>query len=364
MKASYTIYIILLALTLLTGCSGGIFGSYRPIEELQTVETLGLDAAPGGLRLCCAVAKRGDTPGFTVSGSASGIAQGLDGLRAEAETGRLFFAHTRFLLAGQSFAEDGVGSLLDFVERDVRTRMGTKLLLLRDGSAEAAVTGAGEEGITAALDALEQELLRRGIPVPDVRQIAVALSEYGAAPVFALTLTEDFQISPCGYGIVGESGFVGWLDESRSEMLGLLTGQTGTLLRQIPLEGGFVTAELSGGTCGIRYLPDAGALEVSAALNAAVTELKDISGPEALTETVEARLAAALEAELTDLLAELAAMNADAAGFGRALRRAGTEPARLPDNWLQTLDYRVSAAVTLAHSYDMGEPARAEGGAA
>ena len=75
-----------------------------------------------------------------------------------------------------------------------------------------------------------------------------------------------------------------------------------------------------------------------------------------------AALDAAVRADVARVVRRAQAMDADFLAFGRALRLGGVDPASLPPDWLRTLPVRVTVDVTLTGSYDMGAPARLDGG--
>ena len=100
-----------LALSLLSGCglSRGIYSNYRPLEELQLVETLGADADEGGVLLSASAGTDAAGGGAVRSARADALVPGLEALQDRAVRGQVFFAHTQYLVLGQGFAEAGVG---------------------------------------------------------------------------------------------------------------------------------------------------------------------------------------------------------------------------------------------------------------
>ena len=178
-----------LALTALTGCGAGrgLAANYLPIEDLILVETLGLDRGDDGAVLLTASAG-GAEEACVLRAGAPALVPALAQLQDRAVRGRVIFAHTQSVVLGQAYAEGGVGDLFDFVERDIHTRMGAQLYVVRGGTAEALVTGAGEDWtVSEALASVRGVTLSRGDShVFDLRETAVALSEQGAALICAL----------------------------------------------------------------------------------------------------------------------------------------------------------------------------------
>jgi len=370
------------SLVLLCGCSAdrGIYRNFRAIEELQTVHTLGIDHSGAGVSVTAAVDDRdSDNAPPVVRRSGSSILRAMDQLQDYTRQGRLFFAHVRYILLGQAQAEAGLGELLDYMERDVDTRMGTFLFVLRDSTAEELLSILSGGEISQLLASIQRDTALQGSShVYDVRSTAVALSEYGAAPVCALRLvpTEHSVLSdapeytavPDGYGILKSGALVAFLSGSEAEAASLLAGQLGTVNRNYPLGAdGHVTLELQ---CDRPELtPCFGAdgslsrLEVSARVSAALAEA-DLPQTQVLSEPMLQQLSAAVSAELTENIRQALALsktlNADYLSLAAALQRPGTPP--LPEHWLQTVDFLVQVDTVIDHSYDMSEPLGAEGG--
>ncbi len=376
---------LLAALLLLCGCGRdrGIYSNYRAIEDLQPVQTLGIDANGTGLVLSAAAGRpqSGGSPTLLRRGAVS-IPEGMAALQLHTPKGQLYFAHTQFLVLGQAYAAGGVDALLDFVERDVHTRMGTALFVVRGGTAETLITGAGEDwDVSDSLSTVSVETAQRGDShVFNVRETAVALSEYGAALICTLrtvdtgdsvfSLPTGLAAVPDGYGILKHGALIGFLDGDSARAASLLLGVLGTVTREFSDGcGGTVTAELSCGRPDIRLVrgPDSAYLEIRAAPTAVIAALDpsqetaaDTAAPDALAAAVNA----ALVSEIVQVLDWSRAEQADFLALGRALRLQGVDPARLPADWLETLDVRVTVETTVRHSYDMGAPAGTDGGSA
>ena len=364
-----------LSLLPLSGCGQGrgILANYRAVEDLQPVRTLGLDA--GCVLSAAAVPTPGGKP-LILRRAAASIPSGLDALQQRTPRGRLYFAHTEFIVLGEACAAEGSNALLDFVERDVHTRMGAKLFVVRGGTAEALVTGSGEDwDVGNVLAAVVSETEARGDShVFDVRETAVALSEYGAALVCALRCADTagsvFAIAPGraavpdGYGILKDGALTGFLAGRQAQAASLLLGQLGTVTREIAFGGGTVTLEVRCAAPELR-LTD-GALCVRAAPEAVIAGVdtaQPVDTPAAL-EALAAALDDALREELAEVLARSKAENCDFLALGRALRRQGVDPAALPADWLATLPLRVAVETEVRRSYDLAGRAGTDGGGA
>ena len=363
----------LAALGLLTGCSAGrgIYANYRPIEDLLLVETLGVDLVEDGALGLAAAVEKGTEGARAVEARAPGLVQGLAALQDLAGGGRVFFSHCQSFVLGEDYARAGVGGLLDYVERDIHTRMGTHLYVVRGSAAAPLVAGAAD--VTALLAAVRSETGERGDShVFDVRQTAVALSESDAALICALRLVqgEDAGLAavPAGFGILVGGRLVGYLDAGEARAASLLQGVLGSAALDAELpSGGAATLVVRCGRPDVacRRGPDgAPAVVIRAApvIELAAVEggadLTDPAAVAALTAAVNERLRGDLEA----VLARSKAMGADFLGLGRALRRAGVDPAALPPEWLKAVQVEIAVEATLTRSDGMGAPLGRAGG--
>ena len=87
-------------------CSGcGLWSAYTPLEAVETVETLGVDA-DGGTRVSVTTGADEDAERIDETGETLSIA--LDRLRDRSLHGGLFYGHTQYLLLGESYARAGV----------------------------------------------------------------------------------------------------------------------------------------------------------------------------------------------------------------------------------------------------------------
>ena len=373
MRRCLALFGAFLLLSALSGCGlgRGIYSNYRAVEDLQLVQTLGVDA---GYVLSAATGRPREGKPTVLRRAAASIPQGMDALQQRTPRGQLYFAHTRYIVLGEDYAAAGVGPVLDFVERDTLTRMGALLFVVRGGTAEALVTGAGEDwDVGDVLATVRQETEAHGDShVFDVRETAVSLSEYGAALVCALRLTDTggsvFGLAPGlaavpdGYGILRDGALVGFLDGGQARAASLMRGVLGVVTQELRLGDGRVTVELrcampevcfDGRVLSIRAEPTAVLVGADTAAS-----VMDPSALAALTAAIDR----SLTDDLTRLLARVQAEGCDFLSLGRALRRQGIDPAELPADWLTSCEYRVTVETVLRHSYDLGERAGTDGG--
>ena len=155
--------VLALALSGLSGCSRALLGNYRNIEELQVIQTLGLDGREGGVFVSFSTGR--DASGREVvrmGAEGESISGAMQTLQGYSVSGELFFSNTGYILLGEEAARDA-GSCLDYIERASEIRLDTPLFVVRGAEAGPLVTaGGGEDGdITEIMSSLERFIERR-----------------------------------------------------------------------------------------------------------------------------------------------------------------------------------------------------------
>lgn len=345
---------ILLSFTLLlTGCQ-----PVRPIRELRIVETMGCDLAPEGAALSIYAPE----PELQLRQEAASLREAMDRMRDRAASPALFFAHTRYLLAGHSLAAADLAPLLDLVGRSADMRLAVPLFLLQNGEAADAVTaGDKDRSVTQMLAALQEDMARQGTGHAfTCGEVLQSLADSGAALAAACTLEED-ALQPYGYGVLKGGRCVGWIPAPEERAVDLLMQLGGH--GDVRLSHATVTLEQTK----LRLIPqwDGAALSgltLSLELRAALTETDGQPG------AADASMRAALETELAETVAAWAqavlqktqALRADALGIGMRLHEqhparwagiaAGWE-ARYPE-----LPIRVTVSAALDRTQDLEAP--------
>ncbi|MFQ7857039.1 MAG: hypothetical protein ACLRIS_19820 [Flavonifractor plautii] len=194
-----------LAALTLTGCrrGPGLLPYAREIEDMELMQTLGVDRAGEGQVEVTASSGSGDPAegaATVVSGQAGTISAAVLGMQGEGSS-YLYFGHVGQLLLGEELARR-VEPALDYILRDVETRLDTALYLVRGGTAGKAITAAGEDGSAAdRLEALAEDagLLAGSMP----RTVKDALSDlYAQGATFLPAVEADEALTAAGYGIL------------------------------------------------------------------------------------------------------------------------------------------------------------------
>ncbi len=362
-------YLLSLTLALCSGCAAGIGGTYRNIEELQIIETLGFDSH-GGAVLATAATGR-DASGREVlraAGAGEDVTAALRDMRELAGGGDLFFDSTGHILLGEAAAEEA-GRYFDYIGRSGELRLDTPLIVVRGGEAAELVLSAGgdAEDVTSILSALEHDTERSGTGfVPSCSDIAVSLERSGSALALAVRTAKstagDFDTAEnAGYAIFSGGELAGYLDGDAALGAAMLSGRAG----RADIGAGGVSARLI--RCGCELEPvwegdKLRALRFRLDLRGSVTEAEaypDLASAARRGETEEA-LASEAERMAASCLATSQALGADFLGIGAELER------RFPGRWkaiaaewdelFRAVDVQVEAEWTLLRSYGYDTP--------
>ncbi|MGN1003119.1 MAG: Ger(x)C family spore germination C-terminal domain-containing protein [Oscillospiraceae bacterium] len=376
---------LLLFPLLLSGCekAGDIRENYREISQLQLIQTIGLDSSRQGVTLTVASGKQSDgSPPAVVSREARSVVEAINSVQDYDAAEQVFFAHVQYAVAGEEYARQGLGHILDFIERDVRMRMGTELFVLKGATAKDLITGPGSDSfnINSVLDAVKRDVNYRGDShVFSIRETVRSLDECGAALVCALNcvdtegtvfLTETgLSAVPDGYAILKDARLVGFLDSRDAEGASLLLDKLGAAVLSVEDgKGGRVTLEATGS--GVRIKPQWAAdgslecIKVEAELKAAVAEIDDLSAPletEEYISALESALSQDMKKRIISALDASSRLDADFLNLAAVLRRDDREKFEaLPEDWLRGAVFQVSVKSAVDRSYDLGDPTKAD----
>lgn len=232
MKRVCAIPYIIFMLAFLAGCSSNIYSSHRDMERLRPIQTLGLDREGEGVvvSVSSGIGPK-DSPPLVMKTIASSMETAIDRLQDYSPKDELFYAHVEYILIGETMSDDGIGALLNWVERSPTMRIDTAAFLVKGNAHTAVTASAGETAdITERLASLEREQLARGQRIYTLREIATALADRGSALCLAIeavpsqgtVYTEHEEaaaaILPAGYGVLRDGELAAYL--SQNETLG------------------------------------------------------------------------------------------------------------------------------------------------
>ena len=378
-----------LALTLLTGCSGtgGVYSNYRDIEELLLVETMGLDFDEDGVTLSVSSGNSPANPSSSViSCRAASISAAMEQIQNYTAKEEFFYGHTRYVILGETTAENALETIMDFIERSPEMRMDTALFVLKDAKASDLMTKAtnSQYELTKLLSSMERELDIIGNGrVFTCAEIAQSLATSGSALVSAISMeqTKDTVFStdnttialPDGYAFLKDGTLRGFLDTDLAVGVNILQNHLGrTTLNLTDPNGKPVTVQLSTAepTISPVWTKDGvlEAISVSLDATAAVIELaaEDHLYDEAFLKKLDKELARILEARICNVLLASRTFGADFLELGKTIRMQ--DPVRfdsMQTPWrelLPKLSFRLSVKAKLDRTYSITDPANTKGG--
>mgnify|MGYP001026302522 CR=1 FL=1 len=109
MRRRRALALLLAAGMLCSGCStGAISSNYRAVEDLELIQTIGVDRAPEGVCLSAATGKAGeDEAPKRMTQSGVSMLAALGQLQDRTPSAELFYAQTSYLLLGEEAAAAG-----------------------------------------------------------------------------------------------------------------------------------------------------------------------------------------------------------------------------------------------------------------
>lgn len=238
--------LILLAACLMfsTGCSknGGLFQNYRAIENLKLVHTIGFDTHKDGLQLSVSGGESENEGIMRLSASGKNISDALATVQSYSGKEELYYAHTRYVLVGQTYAEQGLGDIMQYLESSNQLRSDLPLFILRNREAKDLITHAGgkKSSTFEILEAVVRNCTQSGDSYPfTCGDIASFSAEYGSALACALEIKSTKDVNPeaeeeeltpvvSGYGVIKQGKLVSFLSKDASKAVNLLLNEPGT----------------------------------------------------------------------------------------------------------------------------------------
>ena len=302
------------------GC-GSVYSNYREIENLQVVQTLGLDAKAGRITLTASTGQGiGGEPAVMISRPAGSIIAGVESVHHYSSKEALYLNHTRYVLLGEDADGRGLYELADYLTRSSSLRMDMTLFALTRGSAKELMVsgGGGSYDITGTLSSIETDVKNLGVGYGGTcRELIRATSEYGAALVCAVkpAASEGAVFSngveslpvPAGYVIFKDYRRCGLLDERAAWAANLLMNRRGFGSVSIPSpNGGSAVLVMKDSSC--RYTPhwskDGRLLRLDAELTLSAS-LGELTEPGGLSDKAVLELKRALNTYTEEKCAEV-----------------------------------------------------------
>ena len=326
----------------------GLRRNYREVEQLQVIQTMGLDAQTGGVTLSLAAA--GEDGGGVSRMEADGISStaAMDRIRSYSYEEELFCPHIGRLLLGEKLAEQGVESTLAYISRSPELRLDMPLFVVKGGTAEDTVMGVGDgdRGICDVMRIVEQDVKRRGESgLTTAAQILRDTARCGSALICALETGEASEktdapgeesgdapagrsVAPMGYAILREGRLCRYLTKEQGIAVGFLKNRVGRSTVELrDSYGKPAVLEINGGGSRIRPVWEDGTLRGLQIECDARASLLELGGRGALrgtedTDYLTARLESRLAEYLSEALKASKELKADYLGLAEKVERA------------------------------------------
>lgn len=384
MKRFQIILIIVFLCPVLSGC-GSLHSSYRELESMLVVQTLGVDLSSDGVTVSLASAAEGEEregPMRLKCGGGS-ISQAIERLRDLSYEQELFCAHTGQVLIGESAARRSLQPFIAYICRNSDIRIDVPLFIVQQGSAEDLVINAGsrDKGISEILQAVIKDLDNRGrCRVFTAAECVESLERCGGCLICALRDTpaaesdsspgsdsengEGHTAAVCGYAVIKDGVLVDFIDEDGALGVSFLINDVG--ICDVPVSDRFgrsATLEISSGDCQI--VPIWGSdgklrrMQFNCDVNASLLEMENdnfLSDGE-YAEYLSAQLEAELAERIEQVLSLSQELECDFLGLAVAaerasplnFRRLGSDFASL----LPDLELEVSVSAKIDHTNDI-----------
>ena len=360
----------------------GLRRNYREVEQLQVIQTMGLDSQTGGVTLSLAAA--GEDGGGVSRMEADGVSitAAMDRIRSYSYEEELFCPHIGRLLLGEKLAEQGIESTLAYLSRSPELRLDMPLFVVKGGTAAETVMGVGDgdRGICDVMRIVEQDVKRRGESgLTTAAQILRDTARCGSALICALETGEASEktdaageeaggapagrsVAPMGYAILREGRLCRYLTSEQAIGVGLLKNAPSRAnIELLDRHGETAVLELNDGGCRIRPVWEGEALRGVEVKCDARASLLERGGRGALDEEDLDYLTARLESKLAGFLsAALQAskeLKADYLCLAETLERADPAAWRSLDrdfiDLLPELELKITVSAKLNEMNDM-----------
>lgn len=287
---------------------------------------------------------------------------------------KLFFSHNLVVIFGESLAENGIGSVLDFFERDPELRAETPLLIAQGEARNLLAIPGGLEKVSAQdfKDALNvSDLLSKSMKV-SLNDFLLAYNSKTTAPVAPRIKLEEnegkqsFKID--GMAVFRKGKLVGWLNnrETRGLLWVLGKAKGGILVLDSDFGGqdGSVSTKIIKvkRTVKAEFVDEKPSITVKIEADTNVEEETtpiDLTTPEKIND-VEQMQADLIKSEVQAAFDKAKELDADIFGFGEELHRADPKEwenlkARWEDEFPQ-LELQILVKTKVRHAGGITKP--------
>ncbi len=343
---------LLAAALALSGCMGA-----RELQNLPMVAGVSLDIEPDSPQRILMTAQIVKPAALAHGGSGAGTSSEKPylNLQSDGETvfdcfrnltrmqhGRMFFNHSDILLFGEDLARRGVDPPLDFFLRSSNVQPNMLLAVVRGQGAQALNTPASEDKLVAPhISRLIQEQgeTSEAMEITLLQFTNAMISDTQAPMMPLITITENNGVAAHtveGMAVFKEDRMIGQLSPMESRGVFWVTGDVQSGIVKIPLQGGFVSAEISSARGSFEPVMVDGKLRVKVSVRVTGVVVSVTTGVDAMSYEIipvlEKLEEEVIVSEIQAALDRVREMNTDVYGFGTAVHKG-----RVMD-WSQAID--------------------------
>lgn len=363
----------------LSGCSNP-FVEYREIEHLLVIQTMGIDAENGRVRLSLASSSDiSDGVPKRLMASGSSVTMAMERIYDYSYEEELFCYHVRSVLIGEKAAEAGIEDYLAYICRSPIMRVDVPVYIVKghDASSLIADVGDGSRGIAEVMQNISSRLSRRGseqgFTSADVLR---NLKRFGSSLICALDYSDSTESDSSGkelsgktaafsgYAVIRDGKLCKFIGEDEAAAAEIIMGRCGVY--DIEVSDGLgakVTLEINSGSADISpvWSPSGELQGISLHLDAQYSVLETNGRSDLENAEYADRLTAALESELlsraSSVLDTSAQLKADFLGLAAYVERSVPEYrlslSRDFADMLPSLDFQLSVSCRMMHTNDM-----------
>jgi spore germination protein KC len=392
MKSNYLwVLVLLLCLALsLSGCSGtgSIYTNYREIEQLQVIQTLGVDVNAQGVTVSVSSGTDQEkTHATLMCATGPTILLAMDKLQDYAAEEDLYYAHVNYFLIGEEAAQKGLSHYLDFIWQSTELRQNLGVFVVRGSRAEDLFSSSSDEAydISNIMPTIQRDLELKGTgAITTCSDISRQLARQGSALICAIRCeplegtvfnTESKTTAlPAGYGVIQDGALAAYIEEEDARGVNILLNRAGSgNISVLDDQGRPVTLSID--HCDTEISPVWGeakgqleAISIQCDLTAAVVEINGTADPH--DQDYAAQLDEAISQEVQGWITNVTdlsqSLGADFLGLGKILEME--DPLRfaeIQENWLDLLkevEIQITVDARAERSYDLISGIQTEGG--
>ena len=379
MKKAITILLFLSLLLSVSGCSHPtIFSSYREIENVEMVSSIGVDKCEMGVKVTSGsgIGQQEEEP-HIFEGAGTTMAAALEMLKKLPLGKETLLSHTERVFFSEDIAKNGMGEHLDLLARTKYMRLDTFIYIVKGGGAGQLMRDAASKRSSATdmMRHLEKYVKTIGNSYTfTIEDVLASLAIRGSALIMAVEGVERkayseedsaLMIVPVGLAVINKGSFAGYLSDDESFGAMLIMGLVESDSMDIHLDDFIVTIEMTGVKTDFKPVFEKNELKrVDIDMQVQANIISISKQVKIIDEGFQKKLSGALaEVELGRALAALKRTKEDNIDFmalgGIIERKAPIKFAKMNKSWeeiLPELEFRVSVSPTIRRTYDIDDP--------